>query len=91
MHLARVAGTVTATAKDAQLQGKTLLVCDLIDGHKKVLSPAALVAVDTVGAGKGDIVLISVGSAARLPQETSGTPTDATIVAVVDAVTLTKS
>lgn len=85
MKLARVTGTVTATAKDARLTGLTLLVCDIVDGTGKVLEPAQ-VAVDTVGAGTGDQVLIAAGSAARLPVQTTGAPVDAVITAIVDRV-----
>lgn len=87
MKLGRVTGTVTATAKDAKLVGATLLLCDVIDGKGKVVEPA-MVAVDTVGAGPGDQVLISTGSAARLPVQTTGVPVDAVVTAIVDRVTL---
>lgn len=87
MKLARVTGTVTATAKDARLVGLTLLVCDVVDGKGKVVEPA-LVAADTAGAGVGDQVLIATGSAARLPVRTTGAPVDAVITAIVDRVDL---
>jgi ethanolamine utilization protein EutN len=87
MKLGRVTGSVTATAKDARLGGLPLLICDIVDGKGKVLS-AAEVAVDTVGAGPGDQVLIAMGSAARLPVQTTGAPVDAVITAIVDQVTL---
>ena len=89
MKLARVIGTVTATAKDVQLLGATLLLCDITDGSDNVVS-AAQVATDTVGAGVGDTVLITTGSAARMAAGSAGMPVDATIVAVVDKVTLAK-
>jgi ethanolamine utilization protein EutN len=85
MKLGRVTGTVTATAKDARLTGLKLLVCDVMDGRGKLLEPA-LVAVDTVGAGTGDQVLIATGSAARLPAQTTGAPVDAVITAILDRV-----
>ena len=88
MKLARVIGTATATAKDASLVGATLLVCDVTDGAGKVVEPG-LVAADTVGAGTGDTVLIATGSAARMASGSAG-PLDATIVAVVDHVTISK-
>ncbi|HAD28164.1 MAG TPA: ethanolamine utilization protein EutN [Rhodobacteraceae bacterium] len=89
MKLARVVGTVTATAKDTQLVGATLLLCDITDGVGGVLSEAQ-VATDTVGAGVGDTVLITTGSAARMAAGSAGSPVDATIVAVVDKVALAK-
>lgn len=87
MKLARVTGTVTATIKDASLSGKPLLIVDVVDGKGKVLEPA-LVAADTVGAGVGDRVLIATGSAARLPAGLAVAPVDATVIAIVEHVTL---
>lgn len=78
MRRARVTGTVTATVKDPGLAGATLLLCQS--------ESAELVAVDTVGAGVGDEVLVAEGSAARLPAQTSGAPIDASIIAIVDTV-----
>ena len=89
MRLGQVTGTVHATIKDAQLTGRTLLLVDVVDGAGKVLAPAR-VAVDTCGAGVGDQVLMVEGSAARLPAGVTGTPVDAAIVAVVDAVSVGK-
>ena len=85
MKLAKVTGNVTATAKDPQLTGQKLLLCDVVDGKGKVMEPA-LVAADTVGAGVGETVLLTFGSAARMPAGTSGIPIDAVITAVVDHV-----
>ena len=85
MKLAQITGTVTATAKDAGLSSLPLLMCDVVDGRGTVLEPA-LVAVDSVGAGPGDLVLVTTGSAARLPARTTGLPVDAVITAIVDRV-----
>ncbi len=88
MKLARVTGSVTATAKDAQLVGQKLLVCDVVDVKGKVSEPA-LVAADTVGAGSGDLVLLVAGSAARLPAAVSGMPVDLAVIAIIDSVNVT--
>lgn len=88
MHLGKVAGTVTATAKDAKLVGSKLLLTDLVDGKGKLIDPAR-VAVDTCGAGVGDTVLLVTGSAARMAAGLSTTPVDLAIVAVVDRVSIT--
>lgn len=90
MKLATVIGTVTATLKDPQLVGLKLLLTDVIDAQGKVLE-AAVVAVDTCGAGQGDRVLIASGSAARLPAAVVGRPVDKSIIAVVDDVSSAKS
>ena len=87
MRLARVSGTVTATVKQAALTGAALLLVDIVDGAGTVITPG-VVAVDTVGAGVGDNVLLAEGSAARLPSATAGLPIDAAIVAIVDQVAL---
>jgi ethanolamine utilization protein EutN len=76
--LGRVTGTVTATAKDAALVGGALLLVDLPAGE--------IVALDTVGAGVGDEVIVTTGSAARLPGGATGAPVDATIIAIADSV-----
>ena len=87
MRLARITGTATATLKDAGLAGKALLIADVVDGNGTVLD-AAIVAVDTVGAGVGDTVLIVTGSAARLPTGSAGAPIDANIIAIVEQISL---
>lgn len=89
MRLARVIGTVEATVKDAALAGGALLLTDLVDGAGKVTAPA-VVALDGCGAGVGDTVLVAFNGAARMPAKASGAPVDATIVAIVDRVTLSK-
>ncbi len=87
MELAHVLGSVTATAKTESLLSLTLLVVQPFDPAGSD-AKAAEVAVDTVGAGPGDRVLIVRGSAARQPPESRAAATDLTIVAIVDAVNL---
>jgi bacterial microcompartment shell vertex protein len=87
MELARVLGSVTATAKTESLLSHKLLVVQPQDPAGSDPRPAE-VAVDTVGAGPGDRVLIVRGSAARQPMESRSAATDLTIVAIVDSVDL---
>ena len=87
MQIGKVAGTVTATAKDAQLVGLKLLLTDMVDGKGKLLSPAQ-VAVDTCGAGVGDTVMVVRGTAARMAAGLSTAPVDMAIIAIVDRVSL---
>jgi microcompartment protein CcmK/EutM len=87
MELARVLGSVTATAKTESLLAHKLLVVEPQDPAGSDDRPAE-VAVDTVGAGPGDSVLIVRGSAARQPMESRAAATDLTIVAIVDSVDL---
>ena len=89
MRLARVTGTVTATAKPDSLGGCTLLLLDIVDGSdgkRKASLQSGVVGVDTCGAGKGDLVIIAEGSAARLSANTSGAPIDCAVIAIVDTV-----
>ena len=85
MQLARVTGTVTATAKDDRLVGLTLLLADITDATGKVVTPAQ-VATDTCGAGIGDLVVVAQGSAARMPPGLASVPVDLSVIAIVDRV-----
>ncbi len=85
MKLGKVVGTVVATQKNEGLVGAKLLVVQdfKLDGS---LGASAVVAVDSVGAGVGEVVLYSAGSSARLTDVTKDRPVDATVVAIVDVV-----
>lgn len=87
MQLGRVVGKATGTAKDPGLSGHTLLVVDLVDGAGEVMSRHQIV-VDAVGAGRGDLVLVAFGSAARQAANTRGVTADAAAVAIIDDVTI---
>jgi microcompartment protein CcmK/EutM len=85
MLLGRVIGTLVATRKEPTIEGLKLLVvraCD-VDGKP---TGALVVAVDAVGAGVGEVVLVSAGSSARQTQMTQNRPVDHTIMAIVDEV-----
>ncbi|MHB2026206.1 MAG: EutN/CcmL family microcompartment protein [Elusimicrobiota bacterium] len=85
MIFARVAGTVVCTQKDDKLVGMKLLLVqpvDLSGGPKG--NP--IVAVDAVGSGEGEMVLLVQGSSARQTGKTNNTPVDAVIFAIVDTV-----
>jgi ethanolamine utilization protein EutN len=87
MKIARVTGTVTATVKAPGLSGHKLLVVDIVDAKGAVLERAR-VAVDATGAGKGDLCLLVEGSSARLPSPVAGLPVDATLIGIVDSVSI---
>ena len=89
MRIARVVGTVTASVKDKKLAGLKLLVVDIQDGAGNLLE-SSVVAVDNIGAGVGELVLVVSGSAARIPAGISNIATDATVVAIIDEITLTQ-
>ena len=85
MILARVVGTVVATRKDERLVSNKLLVARAVDPAGKPES-SYVVAVDTVDAGVGELVLIVSGSSARMASGMKDCPVDAAIVGVIDTV-----
>ena len=84
MQLARVIGTVVATVKNESLAGRKLLVVQTLDRNLKE-SGKPLVAVDAVGAGVGELVFWCRGKEASFPFRREDTPTDCTIVGIVDS------
>ena len=87
MKLARVVGTVVSTINAPAFDGRTLLLCDLLDPSG---APAGgyLIAVDNVGAGAGETVLIlDEGNSARQVLGAPGAPIRTVVVGIVDAVT----
>ena len=83
MLLGRVVGTVWATRKDEQLSGMKLQIVRRV-GLDGVLQRGFVVAVDSVGAGVGETVLVAQGSSARQTELTRNKPVDAVISAIVD-------
>jgi len=81
--LARVIGTVWATRKDERLQGLKLQIVRPLSLELKDRE-GFLVAVDAVGAGVGEVVLVVQGSSARQTAITENKAVDATIMAIVD-------
>ncbi len=84
MQLARVVGSVWATQKTPTLEGLRLQVLRQVGIDLKETS-SSLIAVDSVGAGIGDLVLYATGSSARQTPVTENRPVDAVIMAVVDS------
>ncbi len=85
MFLGKVIGTVWATRKDESLEGLKFQIVKKIDTDLNLLSEFT-VAVDSVGAGPGEIVMVASGSSARLTSITHDKPVDAVIMAIVDKV-----
>ena len=85
MVLARVAGTVVSTAKEPRIEGIKLLLLEKIDVNTMKGKNDFVVAMDAVGAGDGEIVFFVGGSSSRQTDVTSGKPSDATIIAIVDS------
>ena len=96
MRIAKVVGMAIATVKDRRLEGgKCLLVSAADSSGKEQGMP--IVALDMVGAGEGELVMIAEGSSARVAAGDANRPVDAAIVAILDSlhhngkITYTKS
>lgn len=83
MQLGKIVGTVVATQKDDKLEGLRFHVVQFVDTDIKPTG-GFVVAVDGVGAGVGEVVLLAAGSSARLTPTTDGKPVDTVIMAIVD-------
>lgn len=90
MQLARVRGNVVASIKAAGLASHKLLLLEPVRASapldEGVEPSSAYVAIDLAGAGVGEIVLVTLGSAARVDSDGHNAPTDAAIIAIVDSV-----
>ena len=84
MQLARVIGTVVSTVKNDSLAGRKLLVVQTVDKDLQSTGKP-MVAVDAVGAGVGELVFWCRGKEASFPFKREDTPTDCTIIGIVDS------
>jgi ethanolamine utilization protein EutN/carbon dioxide concentrating mechanism protein CcmL len=84
MKLGRVIGSVVATRKDPSLESLKLLIVENVTAALE-REGGYVVAVDSVGAGVGEVVLYATGSSARLTAVTKDRPVDAVIMAIVDS------
>lgn len=96
MFVAKVTGSVVATEKVDTMRGHKLLVVepyrlDQSDREKLVTTGRTFVAVDMLGAGVDDFVLISQGSSARFTPETQKLPIDCVVIGIVDSVNIEKN
>jgi ethanolamine utilization protein EutN len=86
MIIGKVIGSVVSSAKAEKLQGKKLLIVQPLDLISIQPDGKPVIAIDTVGSGKGEVVMVVSGSSARQTIITNGTPVDAAIIGVVDQV-----
>ncbi|MCA9246414.1 MAG: EutN/CcmL family microcompartment protein [Planctomycetales bacterium] len=91
MFVAKVTGSLVATQKVDSMRGYKLLVVEpyrLEGKRRKQLEGTGrtFIAVDTIGAGEGEMVLLTQGSSARLTPETKNLPIDAVVIGIVDTV-----
>ena len=85
MLIARVIGSAVSTAKSERLKARKLLIVQEASVKNELLDRAPFVAVDAAGAGEGELVLVTLGSAGRFTELTDLAPADATIVGILDS------
>ncbi len=87
MYIGKVIGTVVATRKDENLVGTKLMITQPLNKKLKPIGEP-LVAVDTVGAGIGELVIFTKGTAARIAAKKMDSPIDISIVGIIDEINL---
>jgi len=93
MFIGKIVGSVVATQKTESMRGSKLMMIEpyVVDPKTRdrlVTTSRSLIAVDVVGAGEGQFVLVVQGSSARMTPETKPLPVDCTIIGVIDSVIL---
>ena len=86
MILAKVVGTVVSTMKEPKIEGLKFLLLEKINPSNMQGKADYLVAMDSVGAGLGEVVFYVAGSSSRMTAATEGKPSDATIISIVDSI-----
>jgi ethanolamine utilization protein EutN len=84
MQIARVIGTVVSTAKNVSLNGRKFLIVQTLDADLKEKGKP-MIALDAVGAGVGELVFWCRGKEASFPFKRDETPTDCTIIGIIDS------
>ena len=82
MLAGKVVGSVVATRKNEELIGNKFMIVEVVD--KMRAAKQQLIAVDNIGAGIGEYVLVAQGSAARIGCDMQDAPVDAAIVGIID-------
>ncbi|MBF8983115.1 EutN/CcmL family microcompartment protein [Lutibacter sp. B2] len=83
MQIGRIVGTVVATRKDERLTGHKLMITQMVDVSGNIQGHP-IIAVDTVGAGIGELVLFTKGTSARFAANKPESPIDAAIIGIID-------
>lgn len=87
MKIARVIGSAVSTVKDSKLTGYKLLIVQYASPNNELFGDA-FIAVDSVGAGEGELVILVEGSSARYTGKTEASAVDAVIIGILDSLTL---
>ena len=86
MIIAKVVGTVVSSHKAQKMDGIKFLLLEKIDPVTLKGKNDFVVAMDSVGAGPGEIVFYVSGSSARFTDITEGRPTDSAVIAIIDCI-----
>ncbi|QEK13164.1 ethanolamine utilization protein EutN [Crassaminicella thermophila] len=89
MQIGRILGNVVATRKDERLTGYKLMIIQCLDEQKNPQG-CPIIAVDTVGAGIGELVLFTKGTSARFAANKTQSPIDAAIIGIIDNIDVYK-
>ncbi|MDO9491484.1 EutN/CcmL family microcompartment protein [Acetobacterium sp.] len=84
MLIGRVVDSIWCTRKEDELRGLKFLKVELLNHHKEMDNPQIIVATDLIGAGIGELVLITNGSSARRTEGLENAPVDAIIIGIID-------
>jgi microcompartment protein CcmK/EutM len=84
MQIARVIGNVVSTVKNTSLEGRKFLIVQTLNADLKAKG-SPMIALDAVGAGVGELVFWCRGKEASFPFKRDETPTDCTIVGIIDS------
>lgn len=85
MHIGKITGNIVATRKDEKLVGCKLMIIQPLNSNMEPISNQ-MVAVDTVGAGIGDIIIYASGTAARIAAKKHDSPIDLSIIGIIDTI-----
>ena len=88
MYAAKVIGTVVCTRKDERMQGLKMQIVEPVNLVTLKVEGKPAVAIDAVGAGHGELVLVVGGSSSRQTDMTSSKPVDATIMGILDYISI---
>ena len=86
MIVARVCGSVVSTNKSEKMQGMKMLLVNAVDIPSQKETDSLRIAIDTVGAGQGELVLCVCGSSSRQTKLTDAKPVDLAIIGIIDSI-----
>ena len=84
MLMGKVVGSVVSTRKNENLVGNKFMIVEVLKQHVQTGGADQIIAIDKIGAGIGDYVLVAQGSAARIGCGVETAPVDAAIVGIID-------